>query len=379
MTSAFVGGHTAFASPLPRNVFAWGSSQYGQLGQGDQMNEPVPQLLSTLADDDVIHISAGADVAAALTNDGRLYTWGRGQFMVLGHGDESTINTPKLVEADTEFKTMDISGTHALAVDTDGKLWSWGSRALGHEGDGYFPQKVCALENHKMKSVASGRNHSLAVSEDGSLFAWGSGQEGALGLGSKTDHETPKLVGALTGKRVTQVSAGHGFSLILTDEGQVFSCGICDFGQLGLGSSTERYTLVPTLIRSLRKKKVVSISAGQYHAGCVTEDGEVYVFGHGQDGQIGTGSRITHNTTPQLVTGVKDATQVSCGGGHTAAVTAGGQLFVWGRGSDGQIGTYTRASQAAKRPEPMRVDFLSDQKKRVRAVALGQNFSMALA
>ena len=58
-------------------------------------------------------------------------------------------------------------------------------------------------------------------SEDGSLFAWGSGQEGALGLGSKTDHETPKLVGALTGKRVTQVSAGHGFSLILTDEGQV--------------------------------------------------------------------------------------------------------------------------------------------------------------
>ena len=33
------------------------------------MNEPVPQLLSTLADDDVIHISAGADVAAALTND----------------------------------------------------------------------------------------------------------------------------------------------------------------------------------------------------------------------------------------------------------------------------------------------------------------------
>lgn len=374
--SVFAG---SIASAAPADLYTWGSSQYGQLGHGDQKDNPLPTLVSTFKGKDVVQVAAGSDTTAAITSTGDLYTWGRGQNYVLGHGDDTTINSPTLMEGGNKWKFVSVSGTHTAAVDVTGQLFIWGNRALGRLGVASTPVKVEALSGVQVRSVACGHNHTLAISEDGGVYAWGSNYEGALGLGSRNDHVEPVKIAHLE-EHVVKACAGRGFSVLLTREGRVLTCGMNDYGQTAQGTSAERYLRVPTLVRSLSSSKVIDIAAGEFHAACVTEDGRVFAWGLGQDGQIGVGSRNLHNTTPQQIASVEGACGVSCGNGHTAAVTASGALYVWGRGQNGQIGRADKLeSMAAHRLEPVKVEYFGTHKQRVAAVSLGGEFSAALA
>lgn len=190
-------------------------------------------------------------------------------------------------------------------------------------------------------------------------------------------------VQSLRNSNVVEVAAGNGFSILRTEDGAVYTCGMGDYGQTGHGNAAERYVRVPRVVRALTSKKVKSVAAGVYHAACCTEDGEVYCWGLGQDGQIGIGSTSVHNAQPQRVTGLKGeiVCQVSCGSGHTAAVTQDGKVFVWGRGSDGQLGQgksgQERVSEAARRLDPVELQALRRQ-GRVSQLSLGGDFSMAV-
>lgn len=64
--------------------------------------------------------------------------------------------------------------------------------------------------------------------------------------------------------------------------------------------------------------------------------GNVYAFGFGGHGQLGLGN-FKDSNVPQLVAAVegKQITQVCCGGGHTVALTAKGELYLWGDGRNG--------------------------------------------
>src|SRR5262249_16902243 len=67
--------------------------------------------------------------------------------------------------------------THALVLDANGTLWSWGSNTWGQLGDGTrnnvhaFPQQVVGLAN--VVDIAAGLRHSVAVTGDGLLWIWG--------------------------------------------------------------------------------------------------------------------------------------------------------------------------------------------------------------
>ena len=58
----------------------------GQLGLGDRFMREQPVLVPALADKRVVRVGAGQHHAAAVLDDGRLYTWGGGVFGI-GHGD----------------------------------------------------------------------------------------------------------------------------------------------------------------------------------------------------------------------------------------------------------------------------------------------------
>eukprot|EP00808_Paulinella_micropora_P007466 g61948.t1 len=362
-------------------VYSWGSNQYGQLGLGDEINQPCPMHVQSLPEG-IKHLSAGAQNAAVLTEKGEIYTFGRGQYEALGYGETTNIAFPRQIDMDEKFVFVDASETHGVAIDEVGRLWSWGSRATGRAGDGAFPALVTgALEGKKVVTAACGRGHTLAVTEDGQLYSWGDGREGALGLGDKRDEDTPKLVTALAGKKVLQVSAGDGCSIACTEDGTVFTFGSSDFGQSGQGNLSERYLRTPTAIRSLGNKRVSAVAMGDYHAACVTDKGEVYVWGLGSDGQIGVGNKNLHNPMPSKVTALagKKVVGVSCGGGHTAAVDSEGNLYIWGRGRDGQLGRADHIeSVAAYRDKPVTVEYFPDHNLKVKQVSLGKDFSMVI-
>lgn len=363
------------ATESKSQLFSWGSNQYYQLGLNDTVSRTVPSPVDINAN--LIDIAAGEFNAAALTDLGSVLTWGRGQHSVLGHGDNSLCGTPRLVDINEKIASISMSGFQCAAVTEKGDLYIWGANAPGKVGPPSQPSKVPNLTD--IKSVSCGRSHLLALNKDGRVFAWGKGYEGALGLGGTEDQNAPVVVQALLDHRIVQIAAGNGFSVLLSDDGTVFTCGIGDYGQTGHSSLSGRYLRVPQPIRSLAAKKVKSIAAGQFHAACCTADGEVFAWGMGADGQIGCNSTIMHNATPQHILSLdnQNVTKVSCGSGHTCACTKDGRVFAWGRGREGQLGqggSDSPASVAAMRPSPIEIKSL----KNVEKVALGGDFSLAL-
>jgi len=126
---------------------------------------------------------------------------------------------------------------------------------------------------------------------------------------------------------------------------------------------------------------LTQVDAGLYHAAAVTEDGRLYTWGYGKDGQCGHGDRAIHSPIPRHVSSLSQrALSVSCGDGHTAVVCEGGSLFIFGRGRDGQLGRGDELeSVASYRTEPQPVEFFRKQKLFVEEVALGGYHSMVLA
>mmetsp|Transcript_1612 Transcript_1612/g.5031 ORF Transcript_1612/g.5031 Transcript_1612/m.5031 type:complete len:454 (-) Transcript_1612:444-1805(-) len=84
---------------------------------------------------------------------------------------------------------LDCGGKHNLAVCAEGHIYSWGRGEFGRLGHGdqrhkVYPHLVMALADVKIKQVACGGYHSLALAEDGTVYSWGNNENGRLGLGS---------------------------------------------------------------------------------------------------------------------------------------------------------------------------------------------------
>ena len=72
-----------------------------------------------------------------------------------------------------------------------------------------------------MVQVSAGGEHSLALTEDGHVLSWGHGRYGCLGHDEQEHQPLPKLVEALRGKKVLQISAGLFHSVVRLQSGEV--------------------------------------------------------------------------------------------------------------------------------------------------------------
>ena len=115
------------------------------------------------------------------------------------------------------------------------------------------------------------------VQDDGTVVSGGCGGDGRLGHGDEEDQLLPKVIAALQGKRVVQISAGNGLSLVLMEDGEVFSFGFGCGGLLGHGDDEGQ--LLPKVVAALQGKRAVQISAGHGHSLVLMEGGGVFSFG----------------------------------------------------------------------------------------------------
>lgn len=125
--------------------------------------------------------------------------------------------------------------------------------------------------------------------------------------------------------------------------------------------------------------KVADIVCGEEHAAFLTTSGEVFTWGYGHDGQLGHGAK-THLSSPKKIEGIKErAKKVACGGGHTAVLTESGELYLFGRGRDGQLGKGDSIeSVASSKSAPTKVEFFAKNGMKVIDVAVGSNHTLAL-
>lgn len=89
--------------------------------------------------------------------------------------------------------------------------------------------------------IAAGIVHNIALDSDGNIWTWGNNWYGQLGDGTTSNRYTPIRVGSLND--ATAIAGGYMFTLALKSDGTVWVCGFNEYGQLILENDySEFYT-----------------------------------------------------------------------------------------------------------------------------------------
>lgn len=372
------GSYHSIAVNSNGDLYSWGWNGQGQLGNGTNTDSNVPLPVRTagtpMAGKKIVHVSTGGNFykgsSLALSSEGKVYSWGANDQGQLGNGTATNSNLP--VEVKTEGTPMAgkkiiqtaIGVTHSMALDSEGKVYSWGENVNGLLGTGdaiptLSPVLVriggTSMEGKKIVQISAGGAHSMALDSEGNIYAWGWGGEGQLGNGENNNSNVPILVKkegtGLEGKTIKKVMAGGMFSMVLTSDGSLYSWGKNNYGQIGDGT-TNNYNLavaVKTEGTPMAGKTVVDFSISNEHTVALTSDGQIYAWGRNESGQLGDGTN-TASTLPVAVRTVgtpfagKKAVQVVAGGwegAHSLALGTDGTVYSWGRNLNGQLGDQT--------------------------------------
>ncbi|XP_049935460.1 uncharacterized protein LOC116260292 isoform X3 [Nymphaea colorata] len=207
------------------------------------------------------------------------------------------------------------------------------------------------------------------------LFAWGRGDLGQLGLGDDVGREYPNFVESLLDKSVVHISGSEYHTAFLTGDGDLFMTGSNEYGQLGIGSRESQ--LLPARVSALDIYRITHVACGQAHTVAVTDLGALVSWGASEFGQLGLKDMIevVDVIQPRVVRGSQELhfVRVACGAAHTLALTGSGDVYSFGQGIYGALGL----SDADDRCTPTHVQELWGLG--IIQIACGENHSAALS
>nr|BFE76779.1 hypothetical protein GCM10020092_100800 [Actinoplanes digitatis] len=178
-------------------AWCWGDGSHGQLGAHGVTGSALPVRVSTRTGmrDPVVGISAGRDTTCATTAVGAAYCWGSdayGQLGPAGRGDRDELAViPARGALRGKIREIAVGGTQACAVDTDGRAFCWGSRALGSGPDRPRFEPVAVGAAGAFDEIAAGGEHTCGLDRAGRASCWGEGAGGRLGNGGAARRTAP--------------------------------------------------------------------------------------------------------------------------------------------------------------------------------------------
>uniref|UniRef100_T1H8R8 X-linked retinitis pigmentosa GTPase regulator n=1 Tax=Rhodnius prolixus TaxID=13249 RepID=T1H8R8_RHOPR len=226
---------------------------------------------------------------------------------------------------------------HTVVICRNGRAFSfgrnsWGELGLSHRMAVGKPNCIKSLKPRKSVNVACGRAHTLILTDCGQVFSCGNNDDGQLGVQDILCRDAPQEITSVSG--IKQVSTGANHSTALNVEGKVYVWGSNKEGQLGLGVDVP-FINVPTQLNL--ECKIVQIACGYYHTLLLSDEGKILAFGEGECGKLGTGDEVRRNE-PTLIKSSNIIQFVAAGGNHSAAITSKGKLLLWGSNDRGQLG-----------------------------------------
>lgn len=361
-----------------------GDNTYGQLGTGDNNERgDFTELPGPWGDKKIVKVETCADTSFVLTEDCKLYGWGRNDKSQLHNNSNIDKNIPQYILAGI----IDIAAgrEHIISLDSDGDVCAWGDNTYGQIILNINGGGVNRLFTNA-RGIAAGDYQSFIIDENSNLYALGKNDRGQLGLLDTENKNQPKFVI----DNVKNVSAGYNHTAILTNRGELFVCGDNTYGQLGVTlSNDETYTSNPTNTKIyvdeiaaganstayVKNNKVYqcgsvanqqnnsfhniegldNISEISIRETCIAinEDRELFCWGIMTTGKFNTSNRMTSPTKVEYPYAIR---QVDSFSSQSLAINSLGQVIAWGQGYYGngsdkmETKTYPTVIEGIKNP-----------------------------
>ncbi|XP_062165531.1 uncharacterized protein LOC133872040 [Alnus glutinosa] len=259
-----------------------------------------------------------------------------------------------LVGVDIRFVASGCTSCHCVALDVDGRCYTWGRNEKGQLGHGDTIQRdrptvVSELLKYKIVRAGAGKSHTVVVTAEATSLSFGWNKHGQLGSGSARNEIESSPVRCLVSE-VKNTACGAEFTVWLSSvEGAtILTAGLPQYGQLGHGTDNEYNTKDssvklayeaqprPRAIAALAGETIVKVACGTNHTVAVDSNGYVYTWGYGGYGRLGhreqkdewNPRRVDvfqkHNVVPP-------SSVISAGSVNSACTAGGGQLYMWGK------------------------------------------------
>jgi alpha-tubulin suppressor-like RCC1 family protein len=278
--------------------------------------------------------------------------WGLNHRGQLGIGSMASPQpNPLIITSLSDATAMSTSLEHALFLKADGTVAAAGANESGQLGIGSMVPTfttVTPLTDPSMKNViqiSAGYTHSVALRADGTVWSWGLNDRGQLGVGQIFTHPCQCAITpfqTLGISDVVQIDAGKEFTVALKADGTVWAWGTNTSGQLGNGSTAMGQPFPLQVGANLAGfNNIIAVSAGASHAMALKLDGTVWVWGRNSEGQLGNGTTGGNWLLPQQSPLISGIAQISAGSAHNIAFRNDGKFWAWGSNASGQFGNGT--------------------------------------
>lgn len=337
---------------------------------GDTLLSPVVHLFGSANNAAQIpHLATlRSDNAAYLVDSaGQIMAWGDGDYGALGsgnNGDQATpILAPKTLPPNvTHWLACSAGQSFVLAIANNGSIYGWGQNNLSQLASAnltpqYSPVRVTfPVGVSAWAKVVAGTNYALALGNNGLLYAWGDNANSQLGVGAsggtRIGATAVVLPPGVTGWKT--MSAGRSHSLAVGDDGRLYAWGAGAYGKLGIGNNYPTTTNRPVLVSApAALTNWTLVAAGEDFSAALTADGLLFAWGRDDRGQLGDPNTSSTTYAPKpvaLPAGVTRFTALSVGRAHCLALGDDGQLYAWGDNTYGQVGYSANSLEQSPRP-----------------------------
>lgn len=318
-------------------LYTWGNNDKGQLGTGDTTSRKKPTKVKL--DTDAVNVWCGDKVTLVQTSDNNVYGFGDNSGNMLGFKTRSAVlKTPTINEylsGDTIDKIV-FSDGFALAL-IRGAVWGWGknvsNRLCACPKNVEYAQQIDDSLSSGFIDIAAGSNHCFAITTGGELYGWGSNSSNVLGTATDTRVvDTPTILEITDTKKnvlsFIRIASNGNHTLAVTNDGMVYGWGENGSGELGSDSSRLRN---PSKVSSSGDEVFTSSNFS-----AVLDSDDLYMSGSNDKGQQGNGSTKSVYSFSKLLK--SNITSVSLGADFAGCITDGNELYCWGNNSNGQVG-----------------------------------------
>lgn len=270
------------------------------------------------------HFCTGKDAHFVLSSSqSKIYSWGEGSYGELGLGCCKTkADEPTAIKHKASFTSISCGECHGAALDLSGNAYSWGQnfdRQLGlyRKDSCNFRSSNCVVEEimfvpsllpFSLKcpilKISCGARFTVAVGINGDLWSWGAGECGQLGTGRCTRREAPTII-----------------SFPYTESEDKFNDKNDPNTTSITGTDGNRNSTI----------RIIDIACGASHVIAIADDCSVYGWGMNIRGQLGLGDSDTRHS-PTILPGTF-LQKAYADGNSSAGINSSGELYTWGSGS----------------------------------------------